>query len=134
MLVSQHNSEIQLYFLLPSAFYKFVLYFKTEAHQNKMVQKRAKVKNVFLKIKTGAFTYYLQVNKKNAKELKRFKSTELEPVTNKSNSSDNEEKIYLLQREKTMLLSKIKNTKKDLSEMRDVLKNLEFKILKNPNK
>jgi hypothetical protein len=33
-----------------------------------------------------------------------------------------------------MLLSKIKNTKKDLSEMRDVLKNLEFKILQNPNK
>jgi hypothetical protein len=74
------------------------------------------------------------VNKENAKELKRLKSTELEPVTNKSNSSDNEEKIYLLRREKTMLLSKIKNTKKDLSEMRDVLKNLEFKILQNPNK
>ncbi len=111
-----------------------MLYFKTEAHQNKMVQKRATVKNFFLKIKTGAFTYYLQVNKENAKELKRLKSTELEPVTNKSNSSDNEEKIYLLRREKTMLLSKIKNTKKDLSEMRDVLKNLEFKILQNPNK
>ena len=111
-----------------------MLYFKTEAHQNKMVQKRTTVKNFFPKIKTGAFTYYLQVNKKNAKELKRFKSTELEPVTKKSNSSDNEEKIYLLRREKTMLLSKIKNTKKDLSEIRDVLKNFEFKILQNPNK
>ena len=70
---------------------------------------------------------------KNAEE-KRPKSTELEPKTSKPNSTDNEEKIYLLQREKTLLQSKLKNTKKELSEMRDVLTNLEFQMLQNPEK
>ncbi len=72
---------------------------------------------------------------KDVNELKRSKPTNnsVEHEAAKL-TSENQEKIFLLQREKALLLSKVKRAKKDLSEMRATLKDLEFKALQDPQK
>lgn len=71
----------------------------------------------------------------SADENKRLKPTE-SSVHLKTNlpSQDVEEKMYLLQREKSLLLSKLKVAKKNLSDMRGTLQELEFKHLQDPQK
>lgn len=56
------------------------------------------------------------------------------PEVSKKDSYSNEEELCLLQREKSLLMSKIKKTKKDLFEMRANLKQREFQALQDSEK
>lgn len=69
----------------------------------------------------------------NEVKRKQSKPTESKAEASKSIVPD-EETLYLLQREKHLLLSKLKNEKKELSEMKSDLKNLEFQLLRNPER
>ena len=73
--------------------------------------------------------------KTGTNEVKRKQS---KPTESKAEASKAvlpvEETLYSLQMEKRLLLSKLKNEKKELSEMKNDLKNLEFQLLRNPER
>lgn len=76
-----------------------------------------------------------QRGSKDVTELKRTKADNppSEPETNET-PVGNEETKYFLQREKSLLLSRIKKTKKELSDLRASVKDLEFKGLQDPQR
>jgi predicted RNase H-like nuclease (RuvC/YqgF family) len=74
-----------------------------------------------------------KLGKKGKTDTNEVKQKQSKPKESKAEASKSilpvEETLYSLQREKRLLLSKLKNEKKELSEIKSDLKNLEFQLL-----
>lgn len=83
-------------------------------------------------------TYFLlQLNKTESKDSNELKRTKHDSQLLESRVEDvslKSEEIYLLKREKLALLSKLQKTKKDLADKRASVKDLEFKVLQDPQR
>ncbi|XP_046464326.1 uncharacterized protein LOC124210068 isoform X2 [Daphnia pulex] len=109
---------------------------KGKADANEVKRKQSKPTE--LKEKMPKKTAVDKLGKKGKTGTNEVKRKQSKPTESKAEASKAvlpvEETLYSLQMEKRLLVSKLKNEKKELSEMKSDLKNLEFQLLRNPER